>query len=601
MAQRSGFGRFLDSVKGLFTAAPQPGTAPARSGSSSPADVRAAYEAAAPMYEEGRWRAALQALDAVNAGASTDPAALTLWIQCKASLGERGPVLAAFRSLLSLPDARIEQLRDGYAHIGAEAQLELGPQYVARVDAAGLDAEGRARALFSVPKALWPADRVFEALAAATETHVYDEVLAVAKQRFPDDPRLAQVKERPLDRFERQRRANEEAKQQREAKKAARASFDQARQERRGGSAGETGAGLEAAVFANRDDVQAHRIYGDWLQQQGDPRGELVTVQAERLARPDDEALKAAESAALAKAAPSLLGSLAGVEATKATFRLGFLHSIRLAVGYDDDLGDQDVVEYFLELDEARWVRELAIGNIGADGELDFTETIERLAATADRLPSLESLFIGDFDSEDCELSWSNLGDVSPLLTAFPKLRALKLRAGQLELERLDFPALERFAIETGGLTGANLEVVRKAPWPRLRSLSLWFGQEEYGCDCTVDGVAPLLERSDLQLTHLGLANAEFTDELVPLLVKSPLLPKLESIDLSLGCLTGAGARTLVEHRDRLKHLKRLDLSRNCLTDADVELVRDLCAEVLVDDQEEERAEDGQRYAAVGE
>lgn len=257
MAQRSGFGRFLDSVKGLLSGSPAKHPTPGPGAAASPAEVRAAHEAAMTMYEEGRWRAALQALDAVNAGASTDPAALTLWMQCKASLGERAPVVGAFRTLLSLPGVGIEHLRDGYGQIGAEAQLELGPEYVARVDAAGLDSEARARALFSVPKALWPADRVFEALAASNETHFYDELLALARQRFPDDARLAQVKERPLDRLELQRRATEEARKQREAKKAARASFDQARKERRGGSAGETGAGLEAAVFAHRDDVQA--------------------------------------------------------------------------------------------------------------------------------------------------------------------------------------------------------------------------------------------------------------------------------------------------------------------------------------------------------
>lgn len=601
MAQRSGLGRFLDSVKGLFSSPAPVAPSPPKGPAGSPADLRAAYEAAAPMYEEGRWRAALQALDAVNAGASADPAALTLWIQCKASLGERVPVLAAFRTLLSLPDVKLEQLRDGYTHLGAEGQLELGPEYVARVDAAGLDAEAKSRALFSVPKALWPADRLFDALAATTETQVYDELLALARERFAGDPRLAQVKERPIDRFEVQRRATEEARKQREAKKAARARFDQARKERRS-SPGETGAALEAAVFAHRDDVPAHRIYGDWLQQQGEPRGELVVVQAERLEHPDDDALKAAETTALEKAAPSLLGSLAAMDATKATFRLGFLHAMRLAVAYDDDLADEALLEYFLELDEARWVRELAIGSLEVDtGELDFSETIERLAAAADRLPSLESLFVGDFDSEACELSWSELGDASPLYAAFPKLKALKLRAGRLELGRIELPELERFSIETGGLDRASLERVTKARWPKLRSLSLWFGQEEYGCTCTVDDVRPLLERADLKLTHLGLCNAEFTDELVPLLVKSPLLAGLETLDLSLGCLTATGARVLAEHRAKLSHLKRLDLSQNCLADADLELVRGLGAEVVVDDQDEHRVADGNRYSAVGE
>lgn len=598
MARRSGLGGLLDSVKGLFGSAAA--ATPSAEPSPSAAEVsRAAYVADA-AFKENRWRAALQTLDAVGAGRSTDPKALSLWIQCKTSLGESGPVPDAFRALLALPDASVDQLATAYGGIGQQAQLEFGPDYLARVDAAGLTGEARDRAMWAVPKALWPADRLFTQLAATNETHVYDELLALAKQRFPDDARLSQVKERPLDRFEVQRRANEEARKQREAKRAARASYDQAHKERRS-APGEMGAGLEAAVFASRDDVHAHRIYADWLQQHGDPRGELVMVQAERLQRPDDDALKSAEAAALQKAAPALLGSLAALEATKATFRLGFLHAMRLAVGYDDDLGDEDVVSYFLELDEARWVRELTIGNVGADGQLDFADAIEALVQAADRLPSLESLFIGDFDSEECELSWSELGDASLLYAAFPKLRALKLRAGLMELGKIELPELERFAIETGGLTQANLAAVANARWPRLRSLSLWFGQEDYGGDCTVDDVKPLLERSDLKLTHLGLANAEFTDELVPLLMKSPLLPGLETLDLSLGCLTGTGARVLADNRARLSHLKRLDLSRNCMSDADVELVRGLCAEVLVDDQEEERVTEGNRYSAVGE
>ncbi|MEW5740190.1 MAG: TIGR02996 domain-containing protein [Myxococcota bacterium] len=282
MAQRSGWGGFVDSVKGLFTSAQgkqPPPQAPAMPASEK---VREAYEMARPMYEEGRWRAALQTLDAVRAGESGDPRALALWIQCKASLGERTPVVAAFRTLLSLPDAKLEQLIDAYSHVGADAQLEFGPQYVERVEAAGLGPEEKARALVTVPKALWPADRLFSALASTNETSQYDELLALAKKRFKDDPRIGQVKPRPLDRYELQRQAAEEEKQRREAMRARRATFDQAGRKRGAGAADETGARLEAAVFSNRDDVQAHRVYGDWLQQQGDPRGELVIVQAER-------------------------------------------------------------------------------------------------------------------------------------------------------------------------------------------------------------------------------------------------------------------------------------------------------------------------------
>ncbi|GMU60681.1 MAG: hypothetical protein AMXMBFR34_24440 [Myxococcaceae bacterium] len=601
MAGRTGWGRFVDSVKGVFGGAParpppaQPPAVPAST------EVRAAYEQARPMYDQGRWRAALQALDAVRAGESADPKALALWIQCKASLGERAPVVAAFRTLLALPDAGIEQLIDGYSHTGADGQLEFGPQYVARVEAAGLGPEEQARALVTVPKALWPADRVFAALASTTETGLYDELLALAKKRFQDDPRLGQVKVRPLDRRELQRQATEKEHQRREALKASRARLDASAKKRGAGSADEVGARLEAAVFSNRDDVQAHRVFGDWLQQQGDPRGELVMVQAERQARPDDDGLKTAEDAAITKAAGVLLGALGGLEGTRATFRLGFLHGIRLGLTYGDQLEDRELIEYFLELDEARFVRELTVGPLHHDDQYDFGETIAQLAAAADRLPSLESLFIADFESEDCELSWSALGDASPLYAAFPKLKALTLRAGSMELGRIEHPALERFAIETGGLSRSSLEAVLKAKWPRIRSLSLWFGQDNYGGECTVDDVRPLLTRSDWKLTHLGLGNCEFLDELTPLLVRSPLLPGLESLDLSKGCLTATGAQVLAQHGEQLRHLKRVDLSENCLAEEDLVLVKDLCAEVLVAGQDEERAADEHRYSAVGE
>jgi uncharacterized protein (TIGR02996 family) len=35
---------------------------------------------------------------------------------------------------------------------------------------------------------------------------------------------------------------------------------------------------LFAAVRANRGDAFVHRIYADWLEQQGDPRGELISL-----------------------------------------------------------------------------------------------------------------------------------------------------------------------------------------------------------------------------------------------------------------------------------------------------------------------------------
>jgi len=36
--------------------------------------------------------------------------------------------------------------------------------------------------------------------------------------------------------------------------------------------------GLEAALLADRDDPELYRVYGDWLESQGDPRGRLIAL-----------------------------------------------------------------------------------------------------------------------------------------------------------------------------------------------------------------------------------------------------------------------------------------------------------------------------------
>lgn len=551
--------------------------------------------AAKALYAEGRWRAALELLEAAHAGEGADAAALVLWMQCRADLSQRQGLEQAFDRLLSFPDATAEDVGTAYTCGPWDEKEAWGRKLLAWAGARRLSADERERALRGLPMSLWDADQLFDAIAKSSEGAQYDELLTHAKARFSTDARLAQVKVRPLSANEQRRLAHlaqqEAAKRAYEARQAARAeAAGKSRREPR----------LEAAILANRDDVTAHEVYGDWLQQQGDPRGELVVVQCQRAREPDDAALEAAEAALVTKLSAALLGELTEAGGVRARFHLGFLDALRLARTHDDDFED-DLLEALFGLDERRFLRALTLGALELDDNVDYSQALATLAARAGELPSLNELFVGDFTSEECELSWSELGDASPLYTAFPRLHSLKLRAGTMDLGELALPNLVAFALETGGLTRENLRAVREAKWPRLRSLSLWFGQEDYGGECTVDDVAPLLERGDLALTHLGLANAEFTDDLVPLLARSPLLPKLESLDLSLGCLTARGAQALVDQRARFAHLKRLDLSRNCLEDDAVDLVRGLCAEVAVDDQETDRAGDDFRYAAVGE
>jgi hypothetical protein len=168
-----------------------------------------------------------------------------------------------------------------------------------------------------------------------------------------------------------------------------------------------------------------------------------------------------------------------------------------------------------------------------------------------------------------------------------------------MTLGALDLPALESLAVETGGLDRASLGSILAARWPRLSRLELWFGSPDYGAECDAADLAPLLAGPPPGLTHLGLRNAIFTDELVDLLHDSKALAQVRSLDLSLGCLTSAGARSLLSHAARYRHLESLDLSNNCLED--VSGLAELCKSARLEGQRPDRVDEDRRYPSVGE
>ncbi|MEO8705571.1 MAG: hypothetical protein ABI867_36410 [Kofleriaceae bacterium] len=312
---------------------------------------------------------------------------------------------------------------------------------------------------------------------------------------------------------------------------------------------------LEAAILADPTTRDSYIVLGDWLEAHGDPQGALVTIGQELAKNPGHKAMLAAHAAHLKAHAAAILGPLAGCAAvSQLDWFMGFIKSARVSQRASPPVPTVEAILDWL-LDEpgpGRFLQDLTIGLVGGASKYDAAT-----AALARRRRALRTLFIGEFAQEECELNWTDLGDLTPLWPMVPELRELTLRGGTMAIGSIDLPKLETLTTITGGLPHDSLAAIAAASWPALHTLSLHVGMQSEGAAGDVSVLAPLLAGDRVpKLRTLGIVNCEFVDELLVLLAESPLLPRLEALDVSLGTMSDAGVQTLLQHADRFAHLR---------------------------------------------
>jgi hypothetical protein len=277
---------------------------------------------------------------------------------------------------------------------------------------------------------------------------------------------------------------------------------------------------------------------------------------------------------------------------------------------YDSEEAWEEAFARFLASVDTEKVRALVVGAWSDAYDNGPEEIVRSLVAAKDRLPALRALFLGDIVMEECEISWINQGDVSPLLNAFTALEEFGVRGGQ----GLVFPAvrherLRTLTIETGGMPVDAVRGVAESDLPALVHLDLWLGTSEYGGDSEVADLAPILAGTRLPaLKHLALRNSEMQDDICAALASAPVVARLDVLDVSMGVLTDDGATALLTGQP-LTHLTTLDLHHNYLSPAMSDRLRDsleaegVQVDVDADDAESDEEEDGTvwRFVAVGE
>ncbi len=276
----------------------------------------------------------------------------------------------------------------------------------------------------------------------------------------------------------------------------------------------------------------------------------------------------------------------------------------RLALGWDSKLDFPALFAEFLNQPNVAETKALIIGHFFKESPADGgEEVVELLVSARTKLPLLQGIFIGDLISEECEVSWIELTDVSPLFTAYPQLEHLRLRGtGQLSLgRRCAHDKLKSLTIETGGLPPALWQEVLAAQLPALETLELWLGTSMYGGDVTLADLEPLLQgRRFPALRHLGLRNSEIADQIAAALPQARVLEQLQTLDLSLGTLGDEGGQALLDN-PALRHLQMLDLHRHFLSNAMMTALQKAYPSVDLADPQNSKTDSDDRYVAVGE
>ncbi|MFB6817880.1 STM4015 family protein [Streptomyces sp. NPDC056347] len=285
----------------------------------------------------------------------------------------------------------------------------------------------------------------------------------------------------------------------------------------------------------------------------------------------------------------------------------------RLESAWRGDLTFGSLWQHFVDTVDTTRVRALVIGAWWQEEYASFTPVVELLVSHADRFPDLRALFLADVVSEECELSWLEMCDITPVVEAFGQLEEVTVRGcGQqfgdrssLDLRPVRHKALKALRFESGGLPARVVRAVAASELPALERLELWLGVEEYGGDASVADLAPILSGAGFPaLRHLGLQNSEIQDEIAASVASAPVVAQLESLSLAMGTLGDEGAEALLQGQP-LTHLASLDLHHHYMSEPLAERLTELLGpdrvNTDIDDADWDDDEDGHRYVAIDE
>lgn len=239
----------------------------------------------------------------------------------------------------------------------------------------------------------------------------------------------------------------------------------------------------------------------------------------------------------------------------------------KYTLSYDEYHDGVSLLDKILKDKHLSEYKQITIGVWDYNAE-DCSALLQGIIENKDKFAQVESLFWGDIEPEEQEISWIEQTDLSPLFDAMPKLKDLKIKGTiDLRLGRTSRPELRSLEIISGGLPTEVVEDILASDFSNLEKLILYVGVEDYGFGNDIEIFRPLFSKERFpKLTYLGLVNSVEQDNIVKMFLESDILPQLETMDISAGTLTDEGAQLLIDNMDKIAHLKFINMRYNYLS-----------------------------------
>lgn len=249
------------------------------------------------------------------------------------------------------------------------------------------------------------------------------------------------------------------------------------------------------------------------------------------------------------------------------------------------------MIEDILSDPEFPQLEEVVVGCWGEvwDDNAGAQTIVDGIVENKEKFSHIKSLFIGDMDYEECEVSWIIQADYSAIWEAMPQLEKLVIKGSEgLTLGKVKHDKLESLEIICGGLPSKVISEIAGAELPELKKLLLYIGIEDYGFDGDTNTIKELLEKADFpKLTYLGITDSEIQDELTKVVLACKYINQIETLDLSMGTLTDKGGQILLDKIGDYPNVKNLDLHYHFLSDEMMKKLEGLSVAVNLEEQEE--------------